>query len=319
MEGTTTTSTKAVLSSSKGLGTGLSQSSRALRLSILAGVLGMMVLLAFGLRDQLPVAQYYAWLSAPSIALTGPLGDLTDSLNIPLISALLLGLIGAISPCQISTNVAALAYTSREVEKPHRMALAAGAYVLGKMSVYTLLGIAVIGVGMQLNQASIPVIVAARKALGPLLILIGLMMLGVIQLKPPRLPVGGQPPERGAGGAGQRIRSWFEERATGRGVFGSYLLGVAFSFAFCPTLFWLFFGLLVPLALASTGGVAYAPVFALGTSVPLLVFAGMTALGAGSVGGFVRQARRLDRRAQTAVGLIFLLVGFNEFILYWLI
>lgn len=282
----------------------LSLSSRMLRLSILAGVLGMMALLAFGLRDKLPVAQYYAWLSAPSIALTGPLGDLTDSINVPLISALLLGLIGAISPCQISTNVAALAYTSREVEKPHRMALSAGAYVLGKMSVYTLLGLAVIGAGLQLNQASIPVIVAARKALGPLLILIGLMMLGVIQLKV---------------SAGHRIGSWFEARAAGRGVFGSYLLGVAFSFAFCPTLFWLFFGLLVPLALASTGGVAYAPLFALGTSVPLLVFAGMTVLGAGSVGGFVRQARRFDRWAQTAVGLIFLLVGFNEFILYWLI
>lgn len=290
----------------------LSLSSRTLRLSILAGVLGMMALLAFGLRDKLSVAQYYAWLSAPSIALTGPLGDLTDSLNIPLISALLLGLIGAISPCQISTNVAALAYTSREVEKPHRMALAVGAYVLGKMSVYTLLGLAVIGLGLQLNQASIPVIVAARKALGPLLILIGLMMLGVIQLKV---------------SAGHGVGKWFEAQAAGRGVFGSYLLGVAFSFAFCPTLFWLFFGLLVPLALASSGGVAYAPLFALGTSVPLLVFAGMIALGTGgalslskgSVGGFVRQARRFDRWAQTAVGLIFLLVGFNEFILYWLI
>lgn len=290
----------------------LSPLSRPLRLGILAGVLGLLGLLTFVLRDQLPVAEYYAWLSTPSSTLSGPLGNLTDAINVPLISALLLGLIGAISPCQISTNVAALAYTSREVETPRRMALSTGAYVLGKMSVYTLLGVAVIGAGLQLNQASVPVIVAARKALGPLLILIGLMMLGVIQLKV---------------SAGHRIGNWFEERAAGRGVFGSYLLGVAFSFAFCPTLFWLFFGLLVPLALASTGGVAYAPVFALGTSVPLLVFAGMTVtsatlstrLGAGSVGGFIRQARRFDRWAQGAVGLIFLLVGFNEFILYWLI
>jgi cytochrome c biogenesis protein CcdA len=304
MEGTATTSTRPALSPDEGLSAGFSRSSRALRLGILAGVLGLLALLSFGLRDRLPVAEYYVWLSTPSIVLSGPLGDLTDALNVPLISALLLGLIGAISPCQISTNVAALAYTSREVEKPHRMALAAGAYVLGKMSVYTLLGVAVIGLGLQLNQASIPVIVAARKALGPLLILIGLMMLGVIQLKV---------------SAGQRIGSWFEARAAGRGVFGSYLLGVAFSFAFCPTLFWLFFGLLVPLALASTGGFAYPPLFALGTSVPLLFFAGMTALGAGSASGFFRQARRFDRWAQTAVGLIFLLVGFNEFILYWLI
>ena len=94
---------------------------------------------------------------------------------------------------------------------------------------------------------------------------------------------------------------------------------MAFSFAFCPTLFWLFFGLLVPIALTSTSGLVYPSVFALGTSIPLLIFAGMTVLGAGSVGNFVRQARRFDRWTQAIVGVIFLLVGFNEFILYWLI
>ncbi len=134
----------------------LSRSSRALRLSILAGVLGVLALLSFGLRDRVPVMVYYSWLSAPSIALTGPLSDLADSLNVPLISALLLDLVGAISPCQISTNIAALAYTSQEMETPRRMALSASAYVLGKMSVYTLLGIVVIGLGLQLNEASIP-------------------------------------------------------------------------------------------------------------------------------------------------------------------
>jgi cytochrome c-type biogenesis protein len=291
-------------STSVRLPTGSVRGSRTRRLGVAAGVTGLLGLLTFVLRDQLPVAEYYIWLSAPTTSLSGPLSDLTDSLNIPFLSALLLGLLGAISPCQISTNVAALAYTSREMETPRRMALSAGAYVLGKMSVYTLLGIAVIGAGVQLNQASIPVIVAARKALGPLLILIGLMMLGVIQLNV---------------SFGYGVGRWFEERAAGRGVFGSYLLGVAFSFAFCPTLFWLFFGLLVPLALATTGGIGFAPVFALGTSIPLLVFAGIAALGAASVGGFIREARKYDGYAQTAVGLIFILVGFNEFILYWLI
>lgn len=304
MEETGTTSATPALSRVEGFRTGLPQPSRALRLGSLAGVLALLTLLSFGLRGRLPVVEYYAWLSIPSIALSGPLGDLTDTLNVPLISALLLGLIGAISPCQISTNVTTLAYTAREVETPRRMALSAGAYVLGKMSVYTLVGIAVIGLGLKLDQASIPVIVAARKALGPLLILIGLMMLGVIQLN---------------AATGQRIGSWFEARAAGQGVFGSYLLGMAFSFAFCPTLFWLFFGLLVPLALASTGGVVYPAVFALGTTVPLLVFAGLAMLGAGSVGGFIRQAHRFDRWVQTVVGVVFLVIGVNEFIIYWLI
>ncbi len=279
-------------------------SSRAARWGVLIGVVGLLAGMAVGLRGRLPVAEYYTWLSTPSIMLTGPLGDLADAINIPLLSAVLLGLIGAISPCQISTNVAALAYTSRELGTSRRMALLAGVYVLGKMSVYAILGGVVIGLGVQLDRVSVPVIVIARKALGPLLILIGLMMLDVIRI---RLA------------PGQRVSRWLAGRAEGRGVFGAYLLGVAFSFAFCPTLFWLFFGLLVPMALASAGGIVYAPAFALGTSVPLLALVALTVWGTGDSGAFVRRMRRLDRWVQPAVGGIFLLAGFNEFILYWLV
>ena len=91
---------------------------------------------------------------------------------------------------------------------------------------------------------------------------------------------------------------------------------MAFSFTFCPTLFWLFFGLTIPLALASPGGLFYPGVFALGTTLPLLFFAGVIATGAGNLRAIVQGAKRFDIWAQRAVGIVFVLIGINEILLY---
>ncbi len=113
--------------------------------------------------------QYYAWLSALSRAVSGPLGDLADQINLPLASVLLFGLIGAFAPCQLSTGVAALGYLSRRASEPGRMWAQALAYLAGKATVYLAIGGVVILLGLQLSQISptaIPVAVIARKALG---------------------------------------------------------------------------------------------------------------------------------------------------------
>lgn len=96
-----------------------------------------------------------------------------------------------------------------------------------------------------------------------------------------------------------------------------YLMGVAFAFTFCPTLFWLFFGLTIPLALASPGGLAFPGVFALGTTLPLLLFAGLIAAGGGNIRAFVQRAKQIDVWAQRLVGIVFVLIGINEVVLYW--
>ena len=205
------------------------------------------------------IRQYYALLSSPANLLTLPLGDLADSINIPLISVLIFGLIGAVAPCQLSTNVAALAFLSRRAADSRKMWGQTLAFVLGKATVYLLLGGLIVLLGWQLDQVSrtaIPVVIFTRRALGPLLIVVGLLMLGILQS---RLSVG------------NRFSSWLEEKVRGRsGVVPSYLLGAAFAFAFCPTLFWLFFGLTIPLALTSTGGIIFPGFFALSTALPVL-------------------------------------------------
>jgi cytochrome c-type biogenesis protein len=183
-------------------------------------------------------ASWYAILSTLNAAVAGPLRELADSIDVPLVSALLLGLIGATSPCQLTTNAGALAYVARAGGPQRSAAVNAAAYLLGKALVYTVIGATVILAGRQLAQGSIPVIVAARKVLGPLMILLGLYLLGLLPLR---------------FSFGQGLAGWLEARASS-GVAGAFLLGAAFSFAFCPTLFLLFFGLTIPLALRRRSG-----------------------------------------------------------------
>ncbi len=254
------------------------------------------------------IGQYYTWLSSLAGWLTFPLSNLADSINIPVVSALLFGLIGATAPCQLSGSVAMLAFLSRDVADPRQVWAQALTFVAGKVTVYLLVGGTIILLGLQLNQLSqtaIPVVVVARRALGPLLIVVGLLMLGLFQA---HLSLGGH------------FSTWLEAKiGQQQGILPAYLLGVAFSFTFCPTLFWLFFGLTIPLAIASTGGLLLPGVFAVGTALPVLGLAGLLASGAVNMGQFMKRFKAADVWVQRVVGVVFVLIGLNETMLYWFI
>ncbi len=243
---------------------------------------------------------WYIVLSRLNAAVAEPLMGLSGSIGVPIVAALLMGLLGATSPCQVTTNAGALAFVSRRLGTPRTPLLSALAYLLGKTAVYTLVGIAVLVAGRELAIDSIPVIVVVRKALGPLMILIGLYFLGVLRLN---VSVGH--------GLSERL-----QRRAGDGARGSFLLGVAFAFAFCPTLFWLFFGLTIPLALQSPVGILYPPAFALGTTLPLLGLTGLLALGANRARYF-RGLRRINRLFGLVAGVVLVLAGLNDTLVYW--
>ncbi len=252
--------------------------------------------------------QYYYWLSTLARELSLPLSGVADQINVPLVSVLIFGLIGAFAPCQLSTGVAALGFLARRASHPRQVWAQAAAYVAGKATVYLLIGAVVVMLGWrleQISQTAIPVVTIARRALGPLLIIVGLFLAGVLKL---RLTVG------------QQLTARLEARIGGQtGVVPAYLLGVAFAFTFCPTLFWLFFGLTIPLALASTGGLLFPGVFALGTALPLLAFAVLLTADVVNVRALVQRIRSFDRWAQRVAGMVFVLIGLNEVLLYWLL
>ncbi|MBI4212993.1 MAG: sulfite exporter TauE/SafE family protein [Chloroflexi bacterium] len=247
------------------------------------------------------VFEWYGLLSSLNAAAAIPLRGLADGIGLAPVSALLFGLIGTTAPCQLTTNVSALAFVARSATDRGSVARGALAYVLGKMLVYTILGLAVIVTGRELAQSAIPVVVTARKILGPVMIFLGLHLLGVIPL---RFSVG------------SGFSSWLEDRA-GKGSAGAFVLGTAFAFAFCPTLFLLFFGLTIPLALSAPAGVVYPGVFALGTTLPLLAFAALAAAGASSAQGFLGGARAMDAWIRPAAGIVLVLAGLNDTVVYW--
>lgn len=244
---------------------------------------------------------WYVILSALSAAITEPLSTLGDGVGIPLVSALLFGLIGATSPCQLTTGASALAYVARDAGNQHGIARRALAYVLGKAFAYTLIGVVVILAGQQVAQSSIPVIAVVRKVLGPLMILLGLYLLGLIPL---RVSLGG--------GLAARV-----EARAGSGTSGAFLLGIAFSLAFCPTLFLLFFGLTIPLALSSPVGIVYPGIFAFGTAIPLLGLVGLLGAGIGASRSYLAGARRIGKWLRPAAAIVLVLAGLNDTAIYW--
>ena len=141
-----------------------------------------------------------------------------------------------------------------------------------------------------------------RKILGPLMLVLGLGLLGLV-----RVPV-----SLGTGLAG-RFRGWAAER----GVRGAFFLGILFSFTFCPTLFLLFFGLTVPLALQSPVGWTYPALFALGTGLPLLAFAALFGAGSDLAGRWTRRVGGIHRVAARIAGVVFILAGLNDTLTYW--
>ena len=244
---------------------------------------------------------WYLLLSQFSAALTVPVSQVASQVKLPILSAVLFGLVGSVSPCQLTTNLSAMAYVSKRIGAG-RVWAEALAYTLGKVLVYMLVGSAVIFLGLQLQQAAIPVVVAARKVIGPLMIIIGLSLMGLIRLR---------------GSLGGRFARWIQSRLPQEGVRGAFSLGVVFSFTFCPTLFWLFFGLMIPLALISTGGWTFPAIFAVGTALPLLAFAGLLAFGSRVNRSLLERLKRSHRRVSQFSGGIFVLVGINDTLTYW--
>ena len=247
------------------------------------------------------VLAWYGWLSGLTQGLVLSLQGLADSIALPAVAVIVFGLIGATSPCQLTTNLSALAYASARPGRSRPIGLAL-AYVAGKVTVYTLVGAAVVLAGLQLQAVSIPVVMAARKGLGPLMIVVGLALLGLWR---PRFSVG------------HHLASRLQGRMKGSGAGGAYLLGLVFSLAFCPTLFWLFFGLTLPLALRSAGGWSFAGLFAIGASLPLLAVAALVTAGAGAVEGLAGSMHRLERPVRIVAAAILVVAGLHDTLVYW--
>lgn len=219
--------------------------------------------------------------------------------NLPFAAAFLIGLLASLGPCPLATNVAALSYISREIASPHRLILTCGLYTLGRTLAYGAIGVAVLAAGLQISRVSNGLQTLAEVALGPLLILVGLVLLDVIH---PTVSIGGAWMER----LSKRIADW--------NSVGAFLLGALFALAFCPYSAALYFGVLIPLAYKSAGGIACPLLFGMGTSVPVIVVGVPLALGVMQFAAGFNLLARVERAMRKVAAFTF--IGAGAFMLW---
>ena len=232
--------------------------------------------------------------------------DLSSSIlggsYIPVVAALLLGLITAIAPCPLATNIAAVAYISRNATDRKYAVITGALYTLGRMFSYSLLGVLIIVVGLEIPGVSAFLQDVGDRILGPLLIVIGLLMLFI-----DRISFG-----RGGGkltSLGNKVAGW--------GMVGGFILGALFALAFCPYSALLFFGALIPLALKSSGGVALPAVYAIGTGLPVLIFGTLLSLGIAGVATWLNAISRIEKYIRIVMAIVLIGVGIY-YVVQWL-
>jgi cytochrome c-type biogenesis protein len=229
------------------------------------------------------------------------LSGLTGNLNIPVLSALLLGLITAISPCPLATNIAAIGYVSRRVTERRYAIMTGVLYTLGRMFSYSVIGAIIIVAGLEIPGVASFLQDFGDRALGPILIVVGVIMLVADRIS---LGLGGGR----LSALGAKVAGW--------GMLGGFLLGVLFALAFCPYSAALFFGVLIPLSLKSTGGVALPAVYAIGTGLPVLVFGVLISLSVARVSAWLNAVTRAERIIRVAASVIFIGVGIYLVVLW---
>ena len=217
---------------------------------------------------------------------------LIDQSNFPLLTAFLLGLMTAISPCPLATNITALAYISKSIESRRTVFLNGLYYTLGRVLSYTLVG-SIIFFGASKFHVSRAVQANGEKWIGPLLILIGIFMLGII-----RLP--------GTSGA---LMQRFADRIKPGNGWGALLLGMIFALAFCPYSGVLYFGMLMPLVLAQPTGLLLLPAFAVATGLPVIILSYILAFSLGGIGKMYNKITVFEFWFRRVISVIFILAG----------
>ena len=223
------------------------------------------------------------------------LQSLLDNSHIPLVTAFLLGLLTAISPCPLATNITAIGYISKDIESRHRIFWDGVLYTVGRVLSYTVLGFILIPIlrkGASMFAIQKTISEYGEMFIAPILILIGVFMLWGNRLNLPKF---------GFSGSGAKFKS--------KGGWGALLLGVLFSLAFCPTSGVFYFGMLIPMAAAESGGYILPMVYAVATGLPVVAVAWILAYSMAGLGKFYNQIKVFEKWFRRIVAVLFIIIG----------
>ena len=228
------------------------------------------------------------------------LNNLYSNSSVPFVSALVLGLLTAISPCPMATNITAIGFIGKDLANRNRVFYNGLMYTLGRTVSYTVLALILFFGADQLRISGV-LQQYGEKIIGPFLIVIGIFMLGIIRLNFP---------------AFSRLSERFQNRSTFN-FWDVFLLGVIFALAFCPYSGVLYFGMLIPLTV-STSGLHLPVVFAIATGIPVILFAWVIAYTISGMGNLYKKIRSFEFWFRKVVAVLFIGIGVYYAIAVWL-
>jgi cytochrome c biogenesis protein CcdA len=208
-------------------------------------------------------------------------------------SALWLGLMTSISPCPLATNIAAISFIARRLGQPRAVLLSGLLYVFGRTFAYLSLAVLILAGVLAGGALSRFLERYLNQILGPVLILVGMVLLGLLGAN------------LSLNLAGEKV----QERASQGGLWWAGVLGILFALSFCPVSAGLFFGGLLPLSAAHGSRLLLPALFGIGTALPVVAFAFLMAFGAQYVGKAYSRLTQIERFVRVAAGTIFVVAG----------
>jgi cytochrome c-type biogenesis protein len=220
------------------------------------------------------------------------LTGLLENSSFPFITAIILGLMTAISPCPLATNITAIGFIGKDIENRNRVFYSGLVYTLGRAVSYTMLAVLIF---LGVDQFAVSGIFQryGEKIIGPALIIIGLFMLGILKITLP--------------GPGNITRR-FEEKGT-KNYLDVLLLGTLFALAFCPYSGVLYFGMLLPITISSPSGLYLPVVFAIATGIPVIIFAWLIAYAISEAGKLYDRIKTFEVWFRRVVSILFIVTG----------
>jgi cytochrome c-type biogenesis protein len=214
--------------------------------------------------------------------------------EIGILAAFFIGLMTAISPCPMATNITAIAYASKRMDNSKHTIAISLFYTLGRILTYVLIASGIVWFGINTQSIALFLQKYGDKLLGPLLLIIGIIMLDLIKFNLFK--------------SSDKLNK-LKEKLAGKGYLGSFLLGILFALAFCPFSAILFFGMLIPIAIRAGDGIIIPAVFAFATGLPVILLSFVLVYSVSKLGNIMNKISIIEKWTRKIVAVIFILVG----------
>ena len=216
-----------------------------------------------------------------------------QSFYLDVFSAFWLGILTSISPCPLATNIAAVSFISRNLGSSQKVLWSGLLYAAGRMLTYVAIAVLAVASLLSLPEVSFFLETNMHKIIGPLLIVVGIILLDVLPFT----------------FSASLVSSSMQEKAGKWGLWGSGILGIIFALTFCPLSAALFFGSLIPLAIDGKSAVFMPSVYGLGTALPVIAFAFVMAFGVKSIGRVFDKLTQIEKWVRKLTAVVFIGAG----------